>query len=252
MESDNDHPCHNVAFFLCADTMNISSLIHIIFIFFRLLLITFILIISFTHIGNDPFKWYRKWIFYFLIMHAISFSFTFLALASEFGVYFDEPSIIIRILDVVVTIVDHFLLIVLFVVTGLAITVIVKYKGTPTNAAHAQRTMEQQKRKRLISLIIYSSLSNILNLPSLLDGVLSIAEAFSIKIDFENCLSHWLSQIHEHIHSFRTISLSMCTLIAFAPYRAAFMRIFRCVPKAAVTTIKTSRTTKTANMSGKR
>uniref|UniRef100_A0A914ZQE8 G-protein coupled receptors family 1 profile domain-containing protein n=1 Tax=Parascaris univalens TaxID=6257 RepID=A0A914ZQE8_PARUN len=184
--------------------MNISSLIHIIFIFFRLLLITFILIISFTHIGNDPFKWYtihlyisfiplefmafiqliariigyfhesfincaryRKWIFYFLIMHAISFSFTFLALASEFGVYFDEPSIIIRILDVVVTIVDHFLLIVLFVVTGLAITVIVKYKGTPTNAAHAQRTMEQQKRKRLISLIIYSSLSNILNLPSL-------------------------------------------------------------------------------------
>uniref|UniRef100_A0A914ZMF2 G-protein coupled receptors family 1 profile domain-containing protein n=1 Tax=Parascaris univalens TaxID=6257 RepID=A0A914ZMF2_PARUN len=58
MESDNDHPCHNVAFFLCADTMNISSLIHIIFIFFRLLLITFILIISFTHIGNDPFKWY--------------------------------------------------------------------------------------------------------------------------------------------------------------------------------------------------
>uniref|UniRef100_A0A0M3ILR6 G_PROTEIN_RECEP_F1_2 domain-containing protein n=1 Tax=Ascaris lumbricoides TaxID=6252 RepID=A0A0M3ILR6_ASCLU len=236
---------------ISANIINISSLIHIIFIFFRLLLITFILIISFTHIGNDSFKWYtihlyisfiplefmgfiqfiahiigyfhesfinctrlslcswirqffaflveyeysvmavfivfitflsyvrpvfyrvwfvrRRWMSYFLIMHAISFLFTFLALASEFAVYFDELSITIRILDVVVTTVDYFLLIVLFALTGL----------------------------------------------------------------------------------FRTILLSICTLVALAPYRTAVMRIFRCVPKSAVTTIKTSRTSNIAYTSGK-
>lgn len=53
----------------------------------------------------------------------------------------------------------------------------------------------------IMSILIFSRLNSSKWLIFAVDGVLSIAEAFSIKIDFENYLRHWLAQIHENIHS---------------------------------------------------
>ncbi|KHN76375.1 hypothetical protein Tcan_09937 [Toxocara canis] len=168
----------------------------------------------------------KTWTRYFLIMHMLSYSLTSTFIGTEIAIYLQQLSIVTRITRTFVSITDLALSVLLFLLTALAIYAIVKYKGAKASVADPQRVMEQQRR-RLISLVIYSGLPNLLNIPSIITAFFAIAQQFDAKISIMTTVDDIAEELDIYVHSFRTIVLSVCTLVAFAPYRTAMMRIFR-------------------------